>query len=345
MFKHTHSLNQSMLGKGVRLVSTLRVRKETTTTKTRFALSALALFVLSSTFTTLAQAQLVEASPTPQFIVLQQQTFVKPTGSDVNSCSRAMPCKTFGEALKKTVEGGEIIATESGVYEPVTITKGITIVAPPGVQASIIPATGTAVLISADEDDVVVLRNLTLRHSRNADSGIVFVRGGALHVQGVVVSGFQLGIGFYDAGQLFVSDTIVRGESASQSYGITIMSIPYIITGAKKVTIERCRVENNHIGIYADADALVTVRDSVITGNETGVWSSGSNLLIIENGVVTHNQYGIQLVSAAQLWLTNSIVSYNHHGVDAPAGAVFSRTHNNNTISWNQINGTPPTVN
>lgn len=54
------------------------------------------------------------------------RSYISPSGSDNRPCSRNQPCRTFDGALAKTEAGGEIVAMETGTYDPTTITKAIT---------------------------------------------------------------------------------------------------------------------------------------------------------------------------------------------------------------------------
>jgi hypothetical protein len=102
-------------------------------TKTRFIINTLALCVCSLSFTSLAQAQFGQVGGAPNINLGVAQTFVKPSGDDNGPCTRALPCQTFNTSMTRTSPGGEVVAMESGVYDPVTITKAITILAPPAV--------------------------------------------------------------------------------------------------------------------------------------------------------------------------------------------------------------------
>jgi hypothetical protein len=294
------------------------------------------------TFTSIARAQYGNIGDGANISIGFAQTFVKPSGSDANLCSRSSPCKTFNAAIGRTTKGGEVIAMESGLYDPVTITKAVTILAPPGVQATILsPADVNAVTITAGEGDVVVLRNLNLKSSGGMEMGVRLFSGEELHVEGLVIDGFETGVQFVSQGQLFVSDTTVRGRSLT-SYGISIGNGPQA-----KATIERCRVERHWSGI--GHSSLITVRDSVITGNVVGIhslsfgapWAARS---VVENTVVTHNKKGIELEGFAFLWLANSTVAYNDLGLTAPANRIFAQVNNHNIIRWNQVDGTSPTL-
>src|SRR5829696_3669713 len=95
---------------------------------------------------------------------LVQRTFVSGLGSDANPCSRAEPCRTFGAAIAQTLAGGEVIALDSAGYGPVTITKAISLIAPPGVYAGITTTVANtyAITVAAGANDLVVLKGLSL---------------------------------------------------------------------------------------------------------------------------------------------------------------------------------------
>src|ERR671934_1739865 len=91
-----------------------------------------------------------------------RRTFVSTSGSDANPCDRATPCRSFGAAIANTTAGGEVIVLDSGGYGPVTITKAVSIIAPPGIYAGITALSGDAIDVSAGTSDKVTLRGLTL---------------------------------------------------------------------------------------------------------------------------------------------------------------------------------------
>jgi hypothetical protein len=325
-------------------------------TKTRFIINALALIVCSLTFTSLAQARYVVGD-----FRIMAQTFVKPYGDDNGPCTQALPCKSFNTAMTRTSPGGEVVAMESGVYAPMTITNAITILAPPGVQALILsPAGVDAVTINPRDSDVVVLRNLKLKSLGGSDVGIKFETGGTfgheeLHVEGLVIDDFMFGVTFNGPARLSVSDTTTRGRQRVNTWllsGVGIL-IPDTADSQSKVTIERCRIERYELGISNIGNRL-TVRDSVITDNLIGIFSNspdfdqsglGTARSVIENTVVTHCLYGIQVSGTAVLWLANSTLSYNAQALLAPAAnRIFSQVNNHNIIRWNDSAGTSPTL-
>src|SRR5215217_2241307 len=116
---------------------------------TRFTVTALALLLTCVSLTMTARADGL-------------RSYISPNGSDNRPCSRTQPCRSFDGALAKTDAGGEIVAMETGTYEPTTIAKSITLAAAPGADIAIRVNSGSAVTINANAGDVVVLRGLRL---------------------------------------------------------------------------------------------------------------------------------------------------------------------------------------
>jgi hypothetical protein len=219
-------------------------------TGTRFIINALALFVCSLSFTAVAQAQYGNVGDGSNIYVSSAQTFVKPSGSDAGLCSRTSPCKTFDTAMSRTSEGGEVFALESGVYAPVTITKAITLAAPPGVNASIQPtaAIGKSIKVEAGPDDEVVLRNLNFNNpgarGEGLMFGIYFDTGEALRVEGCSFDDMSEGIVTSSPGHLFVGETTILGRGAHAAgmdigAGIRITTFYNYGDGSKGYVISR----------------------------------------------------------------------------------------------------------
>src|SRR5437667_6512142 len=81
-----------------------------------------------------------------------QRTFVSAaTGSDANTCTRSLPCRSFAAALQFTDPDGEVIVVDSGGYGPVTITQAVSLISPEGVHAGITAASGNAITLNAGD--------------------------------------------------------------------------------------------------------------------------------------------------------------------------------------------------
>src|SRR5207249_5188447 len=121
-------------------------------------------------------------------------------------------------------------------YGPhVTITKAISILAPPGIIASMNPSGGEAITITALASDTVVIRGLTLNGSAGGSFGILVDTAGDIHVENCVITGFSVnGIAETSAGNFFVKDTVARG---SGDHGVNIEPPD---GGAVLAVIDRC---------------------------------------------------------------------------------------------------------
>lgn len=91
-----------------------------------------------------------------------QRTFVSGQGNDANPCSISAPCRLFTVAIAQTVSGGEVVVVNPGGYGPVTITKAVSIIAPPGIYAGVSVSAGDGVTVNAGPSDRVVLRGLNI---------------------------------------------------------------------------------------------------------------------------------------------------------------------------------------
>src|SRR5262249_34706657 len=99
----------------------------------------------------------------PALFAQGQRVFVSAvSGSDSNPCTRPLPCRTFGQALIAVSAGGEVVVVDSGGYGPVTVTKAVTIVSPPGIYAGISVMSGSGITVNAGATDLVTLRGLSI---------------------------------------------------------------------------------------------------------------------------------------------------------------------------------------
>ena len=71
------------------------------------------------------------------------RVFVASYGNDSNPCSFTQPCRTFQQAVTVVAVSGEVTAIDSAGFQPVNITKSVTITSPAGVEAGIQRQTGT----------------------------------------------------------------------------------------------------------------------------------------------------------------------------------------------------------
>jgi hypothetical protein len=280
----------------------------------------------------------------------QFRTFVASTGKDTNPCSRSAPCKTFQEAVHAVDAGGEVVALDSGGYgSNISITKPLSIIAPPGVYAGITVTSGDGISISGAADSVV-LRGLTVINQGSTGSGIVFSSSfGTLHVENCVVSGFcvgppsSAGLAFVGGGRLEVADSTFRHNV----HGILVQPAAGTASGTIERVIAR---ENAGAGVNVREGASITVRDSVCSSNIDGFQALSETAaaaeLNIENCLASENTVGVassgNATGTARVRLSNSTVTNNFNfGILVASPAVFL-SRGNNTVEGNatDISGT-----
>lgn len=219
-----------------------------------------------------------------------QRTFVASTGADSNPCSINLPCRSFATAIAQTLAGGEVIVQDSAGYGTVTISKSVSILAPPGIYAGIsVPAGQNGVTVNGSSI-VVVLRGLSI-NGIGGVNGIQFVQGARLRVQGCVVSNVAgSGILLQASGsETLLVDTIVR-DNAQTGVAVT--------TDASAV-LESVKVQHNGgDGLFVLAvasKATATIRDSVFSHNGQGGIaavrgnSAASTEVMVETSSISNN--------------------------------------------------------
>jgi parallel beta helix pectate lyase-like protein len=309
------------------------------------------------------------------FVQAAQRTFVSAaSGSDSNPCTRLAPCRNFAAAMNATDSGGEIVVLDSGGYGAVTISKSLSIIAPPGVYAGITGFTGAAVTVSTpSQSGTVALRGLVL-NGEGANTGIDFLSGRGLHIESCRLSGFPLrGINadHSDPGvliEVFVNDTIVLNGDKTSGSGILLNNPPGLISGV----IDSSRVHQYYVGVFAMDDARVIVRNSTmarniygvvaqavspnkdaeviiencaLVSNSTGVlagldnttlhdWVSISNSLIAEN-----SEQGIVGLTNSTCWITATIFARNNNSAFTKVGGTFDSGGGNRFFSTESDQG------
>src|SRR5262245_18595184 len=100
-----------------------------------------------------------------------QRILVASYGAPTNvafSCPITKPCRGFSEAIGVTNPKGEVLVLDSAGYGPVTITKSVSIIAPPGIYAGVTAFSGDGITINAP-GGTVVLRGLSV----NGQGGLI----------------------------------------------------------------------------------------------------------------------------------------------------------------------------
>jgi len=221
-----------------------------------------------------------------------QRTFVASYGLSANTafnCSLAKPCRAFSEAIGVTSADGEVVVLDSAGYGPVTITQGVSIIAPAGIYAGVTVGTGDGITINAP-GAVVRLRGLSINGQVGGNDGIVFQDGTRLIIEDCTVTSMgQTGIHVTAAGAF----TAISGVVASRNtkYGIGF-------SGDTRGSVTRTRTDGNMlVGIYAEEGATVAITDSEASRNiAAGVEATattGTTRVSIDRFTSTGNQSGI----------------------------------------------------
>jgi hypothetical protein len=155
-------------------------------------------------------------------------TYVATYGSDANSCSLALPCRSFSGAIVQTSDGGQIVVLDSGGYGPVQIDKSVSIIAPEGVYAGISVFTGVGVTITVPAEVRLVGLNI-VGFGSLGEAGVHVAAGGPVSIERSTISGFGGG------GNAIIYDNfpgslrIVGSTLYSNSYGAVNTSVDILI--------------------------------------------------------------------------------------------------------------------
>ena len=264
------------------------------------------------------------------------RSYISPSGSDNRPCSRNQPCRTFDAAIAKTDAGGEIIALETGTYEPTTVTKSITLAAAPGADVAIRATGGNAVTVTPNTGDAVVLRGLRLGGPGKNVAGTngVFVDITSpnccitVHVENTMITDFEDGVqmNLGVAGRLIVSDSVLRANKNGANFSVGGAE-------ANGASFERTRFEHNDVGLLAPNGNSISVSNSIATGNGTGIQTEGGKVDLFQS-VITKNSTGIK-TNSGSVRMGYCSVTGNGSGVSTGGGLVHSM--GNNMIVNNDI--------
>ncbi len=281
------------------------------------------------------------------------RTWVSGVGDDVNPCSRTAPCKTFAGAISKTAAGGEINCIDPGGFGAVTITKAIAIICD-GVEAGVLASGTNGVTVNAGAADVVYLSGLDIEGTGTGFNGVLFLAGGALHVENSVIRGFQTaapngnGILFSpsSAARLYVSNVTV----ASNGVGVEVRPAA---GGSAFAMIEGVHAVQNTTGIRGNGTTgpgaiAISVKDSEAAGNSGAGFNATAGAggqatdLMLDDVVSSGNGTGMR-VDAATARLGSSVVSGNGVGLSAVNGGSLL-SYGDNQVNGNSSDGSAPVI-
>jgi hypothetical protein len=253
------------------------------------------------------------------------RTWVSGVGADENPCSRTAPCKTFGGAIPKTADCGEISVLDPGGYGAVTITKGVTINGT-GTLAGIVATLTTGVIVNATANDTVILRDISINGGCNGLRGVRYIAGKVLMVDHCWIYGFRgnpgrgIDVTMSTAGKLKVVDSFIENILED---GIHIN----MTAGQLTATIDKTRIMNcDQDGIETTGNVRGAFSFCLITHNAAaGIKASATNsLLNVDDTQISFSSVGLQSIAGSAIRVSDSIIAQNATGLNPNGGTIDS---------------------
>jgi Periplasmic copper-binding protein (NosD) len=226
----------------------------------------------------------------------QVRAFVSGSGLDTNPCTLAQPCRTFQHAHDIVPANALIEALDPAGYQPLTITKGISI---QGHGYSSIFQTANcptcaAITISVTTSDPVTLNGLFLDGAGTGQIGVNITSGTSVQILNCVVRHFQIGIvdaASTNGSKLLIEDTVA---SDNPNIGIVVQT-----GGCVNATLNRITANNNQFGVGVVGNNNTTIANSVMSNNSRGgLISSSSAITWLAKSVISGNAIGVQIAGA-----------------------------------------------
>ena len=269
-----------------------------------------------------------------------QRTFVASYGAPTNvsfNCSITKPCRAFSEAIGVTNPNGEVIVLDSAGYGPVTITKSVSIIAPPGIYAGITAFSDVGVRINAPLG-TVVLRGLSI-NGQGGDSGIYVFAATAVSIESCVVSGIKFyGVQIDGGADVRIVGSILRFNGQS---GIAVT----ITATATKLAVEDAQSERNGLaGLELGLSGIVRGSRFIANGLD-GILiqkNSGEMTLSVSDSELSGNgRHGLFAVTTdGFVGMTADRVSASSNGMDgvrlsSQGGGALNSAFGGSQIAWN----------
>jgi hypothetical protein len=299
----------------------------------------------------LAACALTLALCAPLAASAAQRTFVSIAGSDANPCSLMRPCRSFATAITQTNAGGEVIVLDSGGYGTVTITKAVSIIAPPGVYAGVSAFTDAGIIVAAGAADSVTLRGLAI-NMQGAAVGVRFDSGGNLVVDRCTVSGtFATGVYVYGptSATVLIKNTHVLQAGIGISIGgpgneqirlaiadttLTHVGAGIYVTAGSEVNIDNVRAVGSYMSGGTGIQVTSSPQHGAIRAHVTrslvrefgaGVTASGTDAkLSVAASDISHTSDGVNVYGGGTVELTGNRIAHGYSDVYQSSGVVTS---------------------
>jgi hypothetical protein len=275
-------------------------------------------------FTLLATALACSVFAAPA-LALRARVFVSAVGVDSGNCSFGAPCRTLTFALSAVEAGGEITMIDSAGYDPLTITKPVTITSPDGVEAGITAGPGgNAITINTTGD--VFLRGLTIDGNDAAANGIFLASNAndpsTISIVHCVVRHFTTDGINLDATSNFIGLTILNTIASNNGHdGITL-------NGANGEIKDTVTDDNGNNGVTVST-GTVTIVNSVSNNNHNDGFNASTlfGIINLRDSAATQNLNSGVHADVGSVILAHSLVGSNTRGIlltGNPIGQAFS---------------------
>jgi hypothetical protein len=265
--------------------------------KLRFRLTLLGGALLMLAFTSVASAQAT-------------RTWVSGVGDDANPCSRTAPCKTFGGAISKTADGGEIDCLDPGGFGAVTITKSMIIDCDSG-TGGILSSGVNAVVVNANAStSFVILRNLTI----NGTAGPTQANDGPNGL--VVISAHLVGL----------EDVVMNNFTTNCATVTSTGTVNFYADDSKFIN---CGSQSTSAGVAAGANAKVVITRSMIATPGLGVSNTaGGSQIFITGSTISGTTFACQSSAGAFIGASGNTLANNGTVFNQNGGQIFTGSDN-----------------
>lgn len=264
--------------------------------------------------------------------------YVSGVGSDSNPCTISQPCRQLSHALTVAAAGGQVIVSGAGDFQPITVTKAVSIIAPPGIHAGIAAPGANAVMIGAAATDNVFVSGLEL--SSNGSAQAILIASSRLTTIDNCLIKDTAGVGITSAslGLVYIKNTII-----TQNGGIAVLAGTQTQTLIEHSTIQVVGTAGQ--GLQAGDNATAVIRDSVVNGNSTagGIFAGGASVKVLVDHCLITNTGGAIVGGtdpgdSATITVSNSTLAYNTVAIEPNFALIVS--FGNNAFIGNGTDGT-----
>jgi len=287
------------------------------------------------------------------------RAFVASTGDDANTvsnCTLTAPCRSFQAGHDVVDAGGEVVALDTAGYGRLVITKSVTIMANPGVVASITSTgsfNGVGIVASGAR---VVLRGLNILYTgTDFTYGVLFFSGDTLSIENCLISGFRsAAVSTNGPQRLTVVDTIMRsvgnGITVTQGAGAEVVRSRLFGIGLG----EGVAVVQSNNGIMSRASVSDTTASGFFRGfaaRSEGTPNGPVRLSCIRctaSGNVENGFHSSAATGSVSMMVSSSMASdngqYGFFQQQSGAGNATFQSLGNNTLHGNGAGATSGTI-